>query len=98
MKQSHSSRLKSPRVRQCRMVLPIIHLPGSLQPAWGQIHSADACLLLGRDCFAAVVVPADSRAHSFAGGWFKALSLSGRGSYYSGNGGSNYSIIPPGGD
>lgn len=28
MKQSHTSRPKSPKVRQCLMVLPILNLPG----------------------------------------------------------------------
>lgn len=38
MKQSHASRLKSPKVRQHQVVLPIVNLPGLPQPAQGWIN------------------------------------------------------------
>lgn len=98
MKQSHTSRLKSPKVRQCRMVLPIPNLPRLPQSARGWIYSPNGQIPLGRDRFAAMAAPTDRYARSFTGSWFKVLSFSGRGSYYSGNRGSTYSIIPQGGD
>lgn len=42
--------------------------------------------------------PAARRVPSSAGGWLSASSCPGGGSPYAGNGGSNYSIIPQGGD
>lgn len=41
MKQSHTSELKSPKVRQRQMVLPILNLPGLPQQAQGWIYSAN---------------------------------------------------------
>lgn len=90
MKQSHTSRLQRPKVRQVPN-----GFAGS-EPAW--ITPASVGMEPGRDHFAAMTAPADRQACSFASGWFKVLSFSGRGSHYSGNGGSNYSIIPQGGD